>query len=350
MVAVYAPATQPGGPTPSGEQTILRNTVGALKLAGFAPVLVSGLRLLDREGDSGRQSELRRAAEAEAERLVASLRCDPPALWYTYQSWYRCPDMVGPPVARALRIPYVIQQPSISWKRMTGPWACFARAALAGMEAADLLFWTTRRDLPALREAGLDDRLVELPPVIEPGPHPARRGAHRPLRLLTVAMMRDGVKRESYLRLAVALRHLELDWRLSVVGDGPARASIVAALAPFGDRVLFTGALPPHAVANEYARTDLLVWPGVGEGIGMAYLEAQAAGVPVIAEDHPAQRDVVHAPLVPPGDAAAFAAAIAAAAADRSALSAAARARIEARHTPQAAAAVLRNALARVIA
>ena len=43
-----------------------------------------------------------------------------------------------------------------------------------------------------------------------------------------------------------------------------------------------------------YNTADLFFWPGVNEAFGMVYLEAQAAGLPVIAQDRPGVRDVIH--------------------------------------------------------
>ena len=56
----------------------------------------------------------------------------------------------------------------------------------------------------------------------------------------------------------------------------------------------------------------MLVWPGIGEAYGMVYLEAQAAGTPVVAEDHPGPRAVIGdgSRLVEPGNGAAFARAV----------------------------------------
>jgi len=145
-------------------------------------------------------------------------------------------------------------------------------------------------------------------------------------------MMRPGDKAESYRRLAAALAHLEGGWTLDLVGDGAASAEVLAAFAAFGDRVRhLPRAAGPEAVRPLYEAADLLVWPGVGEGVGMAWLEAQAAGLPCVAEDGPTARAVVGAGrLTPPGDPRAFAAAIRAALADRHALSAAARAHVRA--------------------
>jgi glycosyltransferase involved in cell wall biosynthesis len=192
--------------------------------------------------------------------------------------------------------------------------------------------------------------MVHLPPFLDEGPAPEPRPARTPARLLAVAMMRPGDKLESYRRLAAALARLSGDWRMDVVGDGPARDAVGALLAPLGGRVTFRGAVhDARLLRAAYEAADLLVWPGFGEGVGMVYLEAQAAGLPVVAEDHAAQRDVVEGPLAPPDEPDAFARAIAAALAERAARSAAARARVEARHGIAAAAATLRRALSELI-
>lgn len=86
----------------------------------------------------------------------------------------------------------------------------------------------------------------------------------------------------------------------------------------------------------------------------MLYLEAQSVGLPCLAENRPGPADVVHGmELPPPGDPAAFAAAISAAAADRAALVRAGRtARVEVarRHSLAAAAGILRDGLMPLLA
>ena len=78
---------------------------------------------------------------------------------------------------------------------------------------------------------------------------------------------------------------------------------------------MFTGALAADALRTLLAQCDLFVWPGVREPIGMAMLEAQAAGVPVVAGRGPGIAGIVHdgctGRLVPRGDVAAFAGAVA---------------------------------------
>ena len=64
-------------------------------------------------------------------------------------------------------------------------------------------------------------------------------------------------------------------------------------MAPFGDRVRFLGQLDRQGLSAAYARASLFLWPGVNEAFGMAYLEAQAHGLPVVAQDRPGMRDVL---------------------------------------------------------
>lgn len=348
-VALYSPAKAPDDPVPSGERTIVRNLQTALGMAGFAHDVVSDLRLLDKDGDAARQSDIAFAAAAEVERIIAHYNSAPPALWYTYHCYYKCPDLIGPAVSRALGVPYVIQQPSLSPKREQGPWEGFAKACREAIMAADVLFWTTQRDLSALEDAGPRGRLIHLPAIVPVDRRTVHRPAKSPMMLLTVAMMRPGDKVESYRRLAAALERLEARWQLRVVGDGPAQGEVRAAFRHFGERVTWLGALEPEAVGEEYAMADLLVWPGVGEGVGMVYLEAQAMGVPVVAEDHMAQRDVVVGRLARPGDPADFAARIRSLVADRESRSRTARSRIVARHTAGAVSGLLRSELTRLL-
>jgi len=133
--------------------------------------------------------------------------------------------------------------------------------------------------------------------------------------------MRPGDKLASYRVLGPALAELlDLSWSHEVVGDGPARTEVTAALAPLGDRVRYTGPLDEAAIARRLAACDLFVWPAINEAFGMALLEAQASGLPVVAGGSGGVGDVVAdgvtGLLTPPGDANAFAAAVRALLAD----------------------------------
>lgn len=104
-------------------------------------------------------------------------------------------------------------------------------------------------------------------------------------------------------------------WQWALVGDGPARDRLrsIAAESGLAGQVMFAGLRDD--VASVLPVMDIFVCPSLYEGFGIAIVEAMAAGRPVIASDVGGIPEiVVHGDtglLVPPGDAAALADAIA---------------------------------------
>jgi glycosyltransferase involved in cell wall biosynthesis len=74
--------------------------------------------------------------------------------------------------------------------------------------------------------------------------------------------------------------------RLSLVGDGPARAELERAFAadPRGlaSRVTFTGMLRGEQLASAYASADVFVMPSETETLGFVALEAMASRLPAV--------------------------------------------------------------------
>ena len=108
------------------------------------------------------------------------------------------------------------------------------------------------------------------------------------------------------------------DVRLKVAGDGPQREELEHLAADAGGRVTFLGKVDPSAVADLLRGHDAFALPcrpaagGDRDGIPVALMEAMAGGLPVVAGDLPAVRELVEngvtGRLVPGGDAAAVAA------------------------------------------
>lgn len=82
--------------------------------------------------------------------------------------------------------------------------------------------------------------------------------------------------------------------RLVIVGKGPYREKLDAmhAASPARDSIIFTGEVPYSELAGHYSLGDIYAMPcrtrGGGldiEGLGIVYLEAYAAGLPVVAGD-----------------------------------------------------------------
>ncbi len=329
-IAFYAPLKPPSHPVPSGDRRIARALAAALRLAGHEVTLAARFRSWDGAGDAVRQARLASLGEALAARLLRRYRRHPaerPALWVTYHLYHKAPDWLGPAVTAALGIPYVVIEASLAGKRREGAWATGHRAAAAAMARADAIVLLNGDDREGLVEAGIaPSRIVPLKPFLEAGRYLAAQPARAALAarhgldiakpwLLSVAMMRPGAKLASYRVLAAACRQLlDLDWQLLLAGDGPARgetAALFAALPP--GRVRLLGAVSEESLPALYASSDLYLWPAIHEAFGMAFLEAQAAGLPVVAGRERGVPEVVREGesglLAPPGDAAGFAAA-----------------------------------------
>lgn len=333
-VAFYAPMKPPGSPAPSGDRAVARLLVRALEAAGHAPRLASRFRAW--AADPVEQARRRAAGARAARRLVGRYRAaaeeDRPELWFTYHLYYKAPDWLGPAVADALAIPYVVAEASHAPKRASGPWAMGHAAAAAAIRRADAVIGLNPVDRarvePLLAGAG---RLHALAPFVDTAPFAAAAAARarhrarlaralaldpgRPI-LLAAAMMRAGDKLASYRVLAEALSRLAGEsWTLAVAGDGPARPEVEAAFAvlPPG-RARFLGQAAARALPGLYAAADLFVWPAVREAYGMALLEAQAAGLPAVAANSGGVAQIVaHGRtglLAAEGDAGAFAEAV----------------------------------------
>lgn len=300
-----------------------RGLMRALTAGGHDVRLVSRLR--SRASEPSPATLARQSAEGadEAKRLLDAWTGDAsawrPELWWTYHLYYKAPDWLGPAISRELAIPYVIAEASYAAKRDNGPWAPWQTAAVAAIHRADVNVCLTERDRAGLLQLGLPEaRLAQLPPFIdmETAVTASNRSPRSVPSLITVAMMRPGVKTDSYRLLAAALALItDLPRQLTIVGDGPTRADVATAFAGFdGHRISWTGALDAAAVSAALANADLFVWPGLGEAFGVAYLEAQAHGLPVVAMQTggvaSVVRDGVTGILTPEGDIAAYAAAI----------------------------------------
>jgi len=335
-IAFYAPLKSPTHGTPSGDRRVAGLYMNALCAAGHHVELVSTFRSYDREGDPARQAGLREQGVALGKRLGEQWRAGAPAarpeLWFTYHSYYKAPDWLGPAAAGVLGIPYVVAEASHAGKRAGGPWDIGHRGALAAIERADLLLCPTRDDADGLRAVAADAaRVVWMPPFLDSAPFGEAARERAALRdrfaaqfrldagvpwLAVAAMMRDGDKLASYRALADALARLrDLPWRLLIAGDGDARPQVAEALeAAAPGRAVFLGAVGMREIAALYAASDLCVWPAVNEAYGMAMLEAEAAGLPVVSCATRGVPDVVEHQrtgwLVPPSDAAAFADAV----------------------------------------
>jgi len=207
--------------------------------------------------------------------------------------------MLGPLMSRRFGIPYFIVEGSHSPRRgkslLTRPGFSWNKRALL---SAAHVFANKKADVPGLRLLLPEDRLSCIPPAIDPLSFRRAPGEGTRLRqtwgipltetvVCTAAMLRRGRKAEG-VRIVIdalgALRRRGIRARLVVAGDGPGAAALRRLAAEkLEGAALFLGQVPHNQMAAVYSASDLFAFPGIRESLGMVYLEAQAAGLPVLA-------------------------------------------------------------------
>ena len=311
-VAFYSSMKPPDDPVPSGDRTMARQLFKALEMAGHEVDLISRMKCRVRSPEH--LGEVRADAGHEVSRIAALWRAEgAPDVVVTYHVYYRSPDLIGAALARQFGIPYVTVEASHAGKRSTGEWADAQALSDAAIAQAALNICFTARDREGIAKIASPDRIALLAPFADLDgfdPPPVRAGDGL-VELITVAMMLKGAKMESWRLLADAIRQLKPDgWRLLLVGDGPLRGEVEKLFSGV-EAVRFAGQVDRQSVAGLLARSDIFVWPGWREAFGLAYLEAQAMGLPVVAMESGGVADVVRhgetGLLSPQGDAVALA-------------------------------------------
>jgi glycosyltransferase involved in cell wall biosynthesis len=126
---------------------------------------------------------------------------------------------------------------------------------------------------------------------------PAEARAERPFTMGYVGRL---VAEKGIDTLIAAVSQLAGDWRLRIVGGGPARLPLAAQVEQLGiaERVTFDGQIPSTQTPSMYHQLDALVLPSETrhnwkEQFGRTLVEAMASGVPVIGSDSGAIPDVI---------------------------------------------------------
>ena len=327
-IALHAPRM---APSPTADRGAARRAwliARALEIAGHDVVPAYWTS----RGREGGVEQRRRAASGRlAARWVAAEGAREPdqriGAWFTCGAAADAPDWVGPVVADALDIPYIAVDPHLE---APGETVGEGRQALdAAVARADAIIAQSAAVADAAASLVDDDgRIERLPPFLELGPIRAAekvRDQHcqamaaalqlppRGLMLLTVARLTGGDRLDGYRTLALTLSRLTMiDWTLLVVGDGPARTEVDAALRVVPPaRYRMCGERVGSALMPFYLAADLFLWPTPGPRHAQALLEAQAFGVPAVAAAGGGALDVVRdgvtGRLFTPGNAASFA-------------------------------------------
>jgi glycosyltransferase involved in cell wall biosynthesis len=174
--------------------------------------------------------------------------------------------------------------------------------------AATGVFTNNLNDLEALGRALQPDQITYLPSGIIPEDFQRDAAAGESIRkhygisggtsaIMTAARFRPGVKYESLVYLFRSLALLKTEehpFTLLIVGDGPMEPqlkTLAEQLLP--GQAIFTGRVARGLMSRFYSAADIFAFPGIGESLGMVYLEAQACELPVVALESPGVSQVV---------------------------------------------------------
>ncbi|MGD9305834.1 MAG: glycosyltransferase family 4 protein [Desulfobacterales bacterium] len=237
----------------------------------------------------------------ERRRLSRQFSQEHPDLWFTYHSYYKAPDVLGPVVAQRLDIPYVIFQGIYSTKRRkkikTRIGFYLNRNSI---HAAQHVFTNKQIDLLNLKRLISEEKISYIRPGLVTDDFCFDGNARRQLRqqwhvgddpvVLSAAMFRPGVKTEGLswvIRTCGKLRRRGHKLWLVIAGDGKEKNKLhYLAEDQMADRFRFVGHLPRAEMYRFYSAGDVFVFPGIQESLGMVYLEAQSCGLPVVAFDN----------------------------------------------------------------
>lgn len=141
-----------------------------------------------------------------------------------------------------------------------------------------------------VRSAGYDGPATLIPNGADAqwaGSHEVKKdkeSAHRAPVIITVSRLvsKNGV--DVLIRAFARIHNGVSETRLSIVGDGQERGALERLAESIGirDAVTFHGAHPPERVREFLHKADVFVRPSRSEGMGNAFVEALAAGLPVI--------------------------------------------------------------------
>ena len=227
------------------------------------------------------------------------------------------------PMARFLRAPYFAYvhgndflRPWIpcgpGWfERVRRPYAAKLRHSLRrraihrAIDLPRLVFCNSTRTAELLRMDAevAADKIRVSPPGVNEAFFTVRKGQpSMTLRILTVAKLSQTVARKNVdgVIRAVALLGPSVDISYTVVGDGDDRHRLEELTVELGlqGRIRFAGRVEERELLACYSEADLFILaskasPGDVEGFGIVYIEASAAGVPVICSREGGATDAV---------------------------------------------------------
>lgn len=305
-ILFYAPLKPLSNDTPSGDREIARGLYQFFIDAGHEVEILSEFR-------SPRFFQSLQGWKDWAQACPTALEKAwkfKPDFIFTYHMYHKAPDPLGPWIALALRKPYFIFEGMYSisprQKLKTLPGYLMAAGAL---KSVSHVFTDKTDDIAGLRKILGSDQITYMQPSLDleffkPDPQARKQlrqswGADFTPIVSCVAMLRMDRKSQGVKFLIECLGDLAdegIDFRFHLVGDGPAYAEVESlSEQKLGSRATHHGLAEKEQVLQILNASDVFAFPGIDEGFGLVYTEAQAMRLPVVAFDNGGVPDAVDA-------------------------------------------------------
>lgn len=299
----------PNHPRPSGDRQIARLFIRALQLKNHEVTIMSELRAWEGQGNVSTQQAIEAKATEESNQIIRTIQSNNaknrPNIWLTYHLYHKAPDWIGPRVAKALNIPYVVIEASYAEKQTDGAWRSGCAQTLVALEIASAIICLNPMDIPALQNLpNYHHKIHRLMPFMQPAPKPSKSKTILRQQIaktydvnpalpwvICVAMMRNDAKYDSYQQLHQSITGIKTPFQLLLIGDGNVKKQLEVLFDQQQTR--FLGQLSRDQIFNCLYASDVFAWPAINEAICMAILEAQSCGLPVVAGREGAISDII---------------------------------------------------------
>ncbi|MGE3758726.1 MAG: glycosyltransferase family 4 protein, partial [Pseudobdellovibrionaceae bacterium] len=303
-ILFYAPLKPLSHPDPSGDREIARGLHQFFLDQGHEVEVLSEFRtprFYQKLG--GWLGFLKSLPEA----LEKAIRFKPDVI-FTYHMYYKAPDPLGPICALALRKPYFIFEGMYSIRPRTQleylPGYLMSAGAL---KTVSHVFTDKTDDITGLKKILKDDQVTYMQPSIDLEYFTRDSESRKKLRsdwkidfspvITCIAMLRADRKADGVKFLIECLSELKnegMDFQAHFVGGGPCEKEISELIQKeLGESAVFHGSRGRHEVLSILNASDIFAFPGIDEGFGLVYTEAQAMGLPVVAFDNGGIPDAV---------------------------------------------------------
>ncbi len=288
-ISFYCPLKPISHPVPSGDREIARGIYEFLQSKGAEVFVLSEFRTKNFY-HSGKGLGLWLKSFVRAYCLVKK---EQPDCFFVYHLYYKAPDPIAFLLAWWFQKPYFVFEGMYARKaaRKFPYWPGYWLTKLA-LRYAHRIYSDKTDDLAFLQTHFDPQKICYIPPSIEWKQYLGKDDTWRESRniskstpiVVTTAMLRPDRKTDGVKFLIESLKNVAVPFHWVLIGDGQCRGEIEEIVRQLGwQNVSLLGLQTKDQIVQILRSADIFAFPGIDEGFGFVFVEAQAAGLPVVA-------------------------------------------------------------------